>query len=275
MLGGGGITGIGWELGLLIGLAELGVDLTQADVVIGTSAGSVVGAQLTSGVPLQDLYDEQLKDASGEAADELSKGSLLRWVVASVLPGGDQKARARLGRLALSARTVPESQRRPVFEDLLHSHAWPERRLLITAVEATSGELRVFDRDSGVHLVDAVGASCAVPLVWPPVTIGEHRYVDGGVRSGTNVDLAEGYGRVVVLAPMALALRRSARISHQLAALGQHLHSAVVTPSGEAKAAMGKNVLDPAFRAASARAGREQATSVRDAVAVAWGTPPA
>jgi NTE family protein len=278
VLGGGGITGIGWELGLLFGLAELGVDLPQADIVIGTSAGAVVGAQLTSGVPLQDLYDEQLKDADGEVADKLSTRALLRWVLASLLPEEDRQARARLGKLALAARTMPESERRTVFENLLHSHAWPERTLLITAVEAATGELEVFGRNSGVHLVDAVGASCAVPMVWPPVTIGDQRYIDGGVRSSTNVDLAKGYGRVVVLAPTSLALRRSGRISHQLATLGKHLHSAVVTPSGEAKAAigaLGKNMLNPAFRAASARAGRAQARTVRDAVAVAWGTPPA
>lgn len=275
VLAGGGITGIGWELGVLIGLAELGLDLSDADVVIGTSAGSVVGAQLTSGVPLKELYAEQLREATGEIAAKLGPAFLFKFVLASVLPGGDQKARARLGKLALAANTVPESERRAVIDQRLPQHEWPDRQLLITAVEATTGEFSVFDRDSGVPLVDAVAASCAVPMVWPPMTIDGHRYIDGGARSGANADLATGCGRVVVLTPMTTALRRSGRISEQLATLGPKVHSAVVSPDEDARKAMGRNVLDPAFRAASAKAGRAQAAAVRDRVAVVWGHPPA
>jgi NTE family protein len=275
VLAGGGITGIAWELGILAGLSERGVDLTDADLVIGTSAGSVVGAQLTSGVPVEDLYAEQLRDATGEIAARLTTGMILRWVVSSALPGDDQRARARLGRRALSAHTVPEADRRAVIESRLQALTWPAQALQITAVDARSGEFRVFDQSSGVELVDAVAASCAVPLIWPPVTIEGRRYMDGGVRSIANADLAAGYGRVVVLAPSTQSLRRSGRISTQLETLGPDSHHTVVSPSAEARAAMGRNLLDPAFRAASARAGREQAARVRDAVAVTWGSPPA
>jgi NTE family protein len=123
--------------------------------------------------------------------------------------------------------------------------------------------------------VDAVAASCAVPMVWPPMTISGRRYIDGGVRSGANADLATGCGRVVVLTPTTGSLRRSGRISNQLETLGPKVHSAVISPDNEARTAMGRNALDPAFRAASARAGRAQAASVRDQVAVVWGRPPA
>jgi NTE family protein len=275
VLAGGGITGIGWELGILTGLAELGLDLTDADVVIGTSAGSVVGAQLTSGVPLQELYVEQLRDATGEVAAKLGPGVLFRFVLANLLPGGDQRARARIGKLALATKTVPEAERRAVIEQRLPKREWPDRRLLVTAVEAETGDFAVFDRDSDVPLIDAVAASCAVPMVWPPISIGGRRYVDGGVRSGANADLATGCGRVVVLAPMTASLRRSGRISQQLAMLGPKVHAAVVSPDEAARKAIGRNILDPAFRAASAQAGRAQAASVRDRVAVAWGRPPA
>jgi NTE family protein len=274
VLAGGGITGIGWELGVLAGLAELGVDLTNADVVVGTSAGAVVGAQLTSGVPVQELYGEQLRDATGEIAARMGPGILLRFVIGQALPGGDQRARARLGKYALAAKTVPEADRIAVIKKRLPVHAWPERPLLIPAVETLTGDVVVFERDSGVSLVDAVAASCAVPMVWPPVTIDGRRYVDGGVRSVANADLAKGSGRVVVLAPMTAALRRSGRIGQQLAGLGKHVQSVVVSPDPEVRRAMGKNVLDPASRAASAKAGRAQAHSVRDAVAVVWGYPP-
>jgi len=274
VLAAGGVTGIGWELGILIGLAEQGLDLSDADVIIGTSAGSVVGAQLTSGVPLQELYASQLRDPTGETVAKLGPAFLFRFVLASVLAGSDQKARARLGKLALAAHTGPESERRAVFERLLATKEWPDRQLLIPAVEAETGEVSVFDRDSGVSLVDAVAASCAVPLVWPPITISGRRYVDGGVRSGANADLAAGCGRVVVLAPMTAALRRSGRISEQLAKLGPKVHSAVVSPDDNARKAIGRNVLDPTSRAGSAQAGRAQAASVRDRVAVVWGHPP-
>src|SRR4029077_19401592 len=111
---------------------------------------------------------------------------------------------------------------------------WPEQRLVITAVDAESGEPRAFDRDSGGGLIDAVAASCARPLVWPPITIGGRRYIDGGVRSATNADLAAGCDRVVVLAPITVALRRSSAIKNQLASLGPGVRSIVVTPEAPA-----------------------------------------
>lgn len=192
VLGGGGVTGIAWETGMLAGLAEAGIDLTSADLVVGTSAGSVVGAQILSGASLADLYAAQLTDATGEIAARMGATTMLRFVAALLWPGDEQHARARIGRAALKARTVPEAERRAVIERRLPSAEWPERRLLIASVDALTGELKVFDRSSGVPLPDAVAASCAVPLVWPPITIDGRRYIDGGVRSATNADLAAG-----------------------------------------------------------------------------------
>ncbi len=270
VLGGGGITGIAWELGILAGLAEAGVDLTTAATIVGTSAGSVVGAQISSGVSLDDLYAEQLKDPSGEIAAKMGLGVIARFVILSAWPGDEQRSRARLGRASLKARTVPESARRAVIEERLSNPPWPARRLLITAVDAETGELRVFDRDSGVALVDAVAASCAVPLVWPPMTVAGRRYIDGGVRSIANADLATGCDRVVVLAPVTVALRRSGRIASQLSTLGPHVRSVTVSPDAQSRKAIGSNVLDPAHRAASARAGRMQAAGLVAAIAAVW-----
>ncbi len=270
VLGGGGITGIAWEIGLLAGLAEAGVDLTSADAVIGTSAGSVVGAEIRSGASIEDLYAQQLADPTGEVAARMGFGAIARFVVLSVWPGDDQRSRARLGRASLKARTVPESERRAVIEQRLASPSWPEKRLLITAVDAETGEARIFDRDSGVPLVDAVAASCAVPLVWPPMTVDGRRYIDGGVRSLANADLASGCDRVVVLAPITIALRRTGRIANQLSTLGSHVRSVTVSPDAPSRKAIGSNTLDPAHRAASARAGRIQAAAVAPAVAAVW-----
>jgi NTE family protein len=271
VLGGGGVTGIAWETGLLAGLAEAGIDLTSADLVVGTSAGSVVGAQiLATGPTLEDLYAAQLADPTGELATRMGATAMLRFITAALWPGDEQKARARLGRAALRARTVPEAERRAVIERRLPSAAWPERSLLITSVDAETGELRVFDRDSGVPLPEAVAASCAVPLVWPPITIGGRRYIDGGVRSATNADLAAGCDRVVVLAPITFALRRSSRIASQLSSLGASIRSVVVSPDAQARQAIGGNVLDPAHRVGSARAGHAQSTAVAESVAAVW-----
>jgi len=270
VLGGGGVTGVGWELGLLCGLAAAGVALDAADIVIGTSAGSVVGAQLCSGVALDELYERQLTPPTGEVAATLSLGVLMRFAASGI--GWDARAaRARLGRRALRASTVPETQRRAIIESRLPRREWPAHpRLLVTAVDAETGEAVVWDRDSGVDLVDAVAASCAVPLVWPPMTVNGRRYVDGGVRSLTNADYATGCSRVVVLAPATAAIRRSGRVARQLASLGPHVRTVVCSPDAQARAAIGRNVLDPARRAATARAGRRQAADLAAAVIAVW-----
>lgn len=242
VLGGGGVTGLAWEIGLLAGLQEAGVDLTTADVVIGTSAGSVVGTQILSDVPLEELYARQLRDPTGEIASRMGVGVLLRFLASMLLPGDEQKARARIGRAALRAHTMPEAQRKSVIASRLASHDWPARDLRITSVVADTGEFVVFTRDSGVEIVDAVAASCAVPLVYPPVTINGRRYVDGGVRSVANADVAPDFDPVVVLVPIAFSLRRSQRIENQV--MGRR--SAVVTADAQARKAMGRQALDPA-----------------------------
>lgn len=273
MLGGGGVTGIAWELGVIAGLADAGVELTRADLVVGTSAGSVVGAQLLSGEPVEDLYATQLGPPTGEIAASLGLRELARWLLASLSSRDEMTVRARIGRIAVHARTAATAEeRRAVIASRLPSHDWPTRaRLLVTAVEASTGAFRVFDRDTGVDLVDAVAASCAVPLVWPPIPVEGHAYVDGGVRSPVNADLATGADRVVVIAPIARAARRSGRIRRQLATLGTEVLTVTVTPDSAARAAFGRNVLDPARRAPAARAGRVQAASVLDGVRAVWG----
>lgn len=270
VLGGGGVTGVAWEIGLLYGLAERGIDLTGADLFVGTSAGSVVAAQLTEGNPLADLYAHELADTTGDTSAAIGTRVLLGFVLAALWPGDRAKGRARLGRAALRARTIPESQRRTAVAARVRRDDWPAARLLVPAVDALTGEVQVFDRDSGVSLIDAVAASCAVPLVWPPMTVAGRRYVDGGVRSVANVDLARGYDRVVVIAPIVAAARRTDRPAAQARALGPGVRTAVVSPTDAALTAIGRNPLDPARRAPAAEAGRAQAAEVAERVRTAW-----
>ena len=272
VLGGGGITGIAWEWGILSGLAEAGIDLSAADLVIGTSAGSIVGAQVASGIDAETRYQAQLAAPDGEIPARVSRAILARWAWAAVRSRTPERLGARIGRLALAAPTVSEAERRAVIESRLPVREWPERPLKITAVDAATGAFTVFERGSGAGLVDAVGASCAVPCVWPPVTIGGRRYIDGGVRSSTNADLASGHARVVVLAPSTGGFGPMASVGRQVAALRRAgAQVAVVTPDKAAREAFGGNSLDPRGRAPAARAGRSQAPSVVDAVAAVWG----
>lgn len=271
VLGGGGITGIAWELGMLAGLAEAGVDLLSADLVIGTSAGSVVGAQITSGAAsAEELYEAQLAEAGSETAARLGKRAQVRLAWAAVRSRDPQSARARMGKMALATKTVPEAERREIIASRLRSHTWPEQRLLITAIDALTGEFVAFDRDSGTSLVDAVAASCAVPGVWPPMSIDGRRWMDGGMRSAANADLALNCARIVVLAPLTGGFGPIARLADQVAELRKRAQVAVVSPDEAALQAIGRNVLDPARRAPAARAGRTQAEAEATNVAKVW-----
>ena len=271
VLGGGGVTGIAWETGLIAGLAGLGINLASADVIIGTSAGSVVGADITCGQEPGVLYQAQLAPPAPEPAARMGWGVIgrLLWVMSTTRD--PVRARARIGNWALAARTVPEADRRKVFEARLPASDWPARMLKVTAVDARTGQFVAFDSTGEASLVDAVGASCAVPGVWPPVTIGDRRFVDGGVRSIANADLAAGYERVVIVAPVAQGIGHITSPRRQAAALtAAGARVALVRPDRAAAHAIGRNVLDVSRRAAAATAGRAQAAAEAAAVRAVW-----
>ena len=269
VLGGGGITGIAWELGILKGLADSGVDLSNADLVIGTSAGSVVGAQVTSERSLDELYESQLEPPDDEIGARLSRATLLRMLLPMVLPGSPHRKRARIGRAALRAHPPGGAERIEVIRSRIGIGDWPAGDLRVTAVHAETGDFVAFDKLSGVDLLHAVAASCAVPLVWPAVTINGSHYVDGGMRSTANADLAAGADAVVVIAPLPRSFSKATSISAQLAQVAA-TRTAVVTPDQQALVDIGKNVLDPRKRADAARAGLRQAGDLLDGVRRAW-----
>ncbi|MGH3124332.1 MAG: patatin-like phospholipase family protein, partial [Streptosporangiaceae bacterium] len=158
-----------------------------------------------------------------------------------------------------------------VIASRVPSEEWPARRLLITAVDAVTGEFTPFTEASGVSLVDAVGASCAVPGVWPPVSMAGRRWIDGGIRSPANADLAAECQRIVVLAPIPRGMRAASAVATQAAGLTRAGRAvAVVSPDQAAVAAIGRNVLDPARRAPAARAGHAQAEAALDRVGTVW-----
>ena len=278
VLGGGGVAGIAWETGVAAGLARGGVDFAAADGFIGTSAGASLGAQLAAGLKLEDLLAAQLDPPPGskealrpysQAAADAANRKLMDKV------GGDlAEARRRIGAFALRSKTAPFAERRAIVADRLPGAHWPQRWLGVVAVNTESGEHRLFDADSGADFIDAITASSAVPGTWPAVAIGGCLYMDGGIRSLTNADLAEGARHVVVLAPLGWGdgnpvsghLRDEAA---RLRASGCRVD--VIVPDASSLEALGDNVLDPTRRAPSAAAGLTQGLALACTLA-AWNT---
>lgn len=243
VLAGGGATGIAWESGYLFGLREGGVDVRTADTVIGTSAGSVVGAHLRLG---RDDGESLREITQAPALRGMGRWGLLdatRFAVAQVAPEA-RTGRALLGRAALHAKTMTEAEWLAIVAGPLHDQPWPEQRLLITAVDALTGVSVVFDNGAGVPLERAVAASCTVPGFFPPVQIKGRRYIDGGMRSIANIDLAAGHERVLTLAPFPVAVRPKNRPGRQLAALGPQVRRYLAHPDKPSRRAMGLNPFD-------------------------------
>ena len=229
VLGGGGVAGIAWMTGVLAGLADAGQDVTGADLLVGTSAGAAVAAQVGSGLSLDALFARQVEPAlqAREISAELDMekfaaefGALLTGITSAE---SAQETQRRVGAFALAARTVPEAERRAAVGSRLPSPDWPSRRMLLVAVDAETGQTRVFDRQSGVELIDAVAASCAVPGVWPPVSIGGRRYGEAAALDS----LGYAHQHLGDYASGAARCREALTVFH---ALGDPYNQASVTP---------------------------------------------
>jgi NTE family protein len=272
VLGGGGVAGVAWEIGVLAGLRRAGVDVTGADLVIGTSAGSIVGALLTGGVDLEDAVASQRSGNAGNGPDEERLWldvERLAEVFATLFDESLEPIdrRARIGAIALAspAATRPDAEeaRLAYFAERLPVRRWPaDRVLLVTGVDAETGEEAVWRRESGVDLLRAVAASCAVPAVFPPVTINGRRYMDGGMRSGTNADLAEGAERVLVIAPMAGMSPVGAPEAELDALRASGAEVTLIAPDEATTAAFGTNLLDVRRREPSLEAGLAQGAAL-------------
>src|SRR5271169_278063 len=274
VLGGGGSAGHAWTIGVIAGLAEAGIDMTEAaDLVIGTSSGATAASQVRSGIPPAKLLASILSEPVPPVGQNRppSPGppmatvfERMRAIGAAAISAADlQRAMGAFG-LESDATLGPaaaEQRRAMVASRLPHQH-WPDRPMIVAAVNAHTGELAAFDRDSGVDLVDAVTAGTALPGLTPTHSINGTRYINGGVRSAENVDLAVGYANVVVLSPFGgrtgtlpegqfEGLRKfpGADLASQvegLRKLGSRVE--VITPDAESRAAMGTNQMDLSTR---------------------------
>ncbi len=293
VLGGGGAAGNAWEIGIIAGLAEAGLDLTEtADLVVGTSAGATAAVQVRSGIPPAELLASVLSPPvrpvgqNREQPPSLPMATVLERMraigSAATSPADLRRAMGAFGLESDAILGPGAGQRRAIVAARLPRPEWPDRPMIVVAVNAHTGELAAFDRDFGVELVDAVTASTALPGLVPTVSINGVRYIDGGVRSPDNADLASGYGNVVVLSPLGgrsgtapegqfEGLRRPPEwgvdlVSQVEALRKQGSHVEVITPDADSRAAMGTNQMDPATRIPAARAGfaqgKQEATRV-------------
>src|SRR5580700_8710992 len=263
VLGGGGAAGNTWLIGVIAGLFEAGLDVTEADLIIGTSAGSTAAAQITSASPTQLLADilsaapQQRTGPAGSDGGRVPIGpvsdhmEITSRIIAAAEDAADMRRRLGAAALEMDATSDGSGQTRwrATVAARLPSHRWPERTVLITAVDALTGEPVVFDRHSGVDLVDAVAASTANGFGVPPYSIGDNRYIDGGYRRNENADLAAGYVRVLVLSPfvgrslhpLSLGMHLAAQVD-ELRASGSRVET--IFPDGDSLNAFGVDMMD-------------------------------
>jgi NTE family protein len=286
VLGGGGSTGNAWLIGVIAGLFDAGLDVTGADLIIGTSAGSTAAAQITSASPT-DLLAAILSAAPqqrtgpvgsdagrvpiGPVADHMERTSA---IIAAAEDPADM--RRRMGAAALERDAASDgsghTRWRATVAARLPSQRWPEQAVLITVVDAHTGEPVVFDRHSGVDLVDAVAASTAGG---PPYSIDGHRYIDGGYRSIENADLAAGYGRVLVLSPFGGKSRHPREWGTHLAAQVDELRAGgsrveTIFPNSNSEHMFGANAMNLSLRPPAARAGYELGRALAERLTEFW-----
>ncbi len=291
ILGGGGPVGIAWEAGLIAGLAEGEVDLAGADYICGTSAGSFVGSQLAMGKPAAEMAAAILAEANrprpapppvdGQPAETRAAPNLAllfaKMQEAAAGTRDPKEVRREIGAFALAAQTVDEETFIRGFGRSLseaQAAAWPERAYACTAVDAETGEFVVWSADSKVGLARAVASSCSVPGVFPPISIKGRRYIDGGMRSATNADLATGHDLVVILALRIAAMAQAGPTAldkevEALTAGGARVE--LVFPDEASQAAFGVNLMDARARPAACQAGLEQGRALARTLAGVWG----
>jgi NTE family protein len=286
VLGGGGSTGNAWLIGVVAGLFEAGVDVTRADLIVGTSAGATAAAQITGAAPLEllaNILDAPAPARPAGAAPGRPPGSpvvnhMEKTAAIIGASSGLADMRRKLGAAALEVDAESDSewtaQWRATVGPRLPRQDWPQQRLVLTAVDARTGEGIGFDRESGVALVDAVAASTAGgPNAY---RIGDGRYIDGGYRTNAeNADLATGFERVLVLSPFGGRSRMPAEWGTHLATQVDTLRaqgSAVesIFPEAEFEHLFGPNGMNLSLRPAAARAGHDQGKARAAQLAEFW-----
>jgi NTE family protein len=289
VLGGGGSAGNAWLIGVIAGLLDAGLDVTNADLIIGTSAGSTAAAQIMSAGPaglLADILSAAAPQRTSPAGSDGRRGPggpadsmrTTSEIIAAAADPADMRRRLGAAALELDAASDRSAQARwrATVAARLPSQSWPDQPLLIVAVDAHTGQPVVFDRHSGIELADAIAASCANGFGVPPYGIGDRRYIDGGYRrSSENADLAAGYGRVLVLSPLGGRTRAPLDWGMQLAVQIDELRARgskveAILPDRSSTSAFGSNMMDISARSPAAQAGFGQGSALAAQLTGFW-----
>ena len=278
VLGGGGAVGVGWQAGLLTGLHEAGADLAGATAIVGTSAGALVGALLSSGRDVTDALTSLAALGQSIDPDSLAAGdeAFLRIMRQASLDTDPRQALRAIGRAAQKASTPAEDVYLGLF-GTLDGTAWPAG-FRCTATDTETGDLAVWDQGSGVPLLHAVASSCSVPMLFPTVTIKGRHYMDGGILSHLNATAAPPAGVLLVLSCHPLgsqgaggggSLAASVTPDAELAPLRQTRRLVAVEPDFSGIEAP-VNMMDPNFAIQAFQAGQRQAEREAAAIQRTW-----
>jgi NTE family protein len=283
VLGSGGTIGIAWQAGLLAGLAEAGVDLADADFIVGTSAGSLVGAQIAMGKEPVALAESILSvnlPTSGSWPEPDFTEFIYKMAEAGSRKGRARDVRAEIGKWALESPTISEEMFVALVSYLFNEvgdDEWPQRNYACTAVDALSGEFVVWNKRTSADIKLAVASSCSVPGMFPPITINGRRYMDGGTRSATNADLAKGYDTVIVVAvsgaagDLKMVEQFRKRLNKELATLRESgTKVALILPDDASIEAFGTNLMDPSRSADAAQAGLAEGNAQAASLRAVW-----
>jgi NTE family protein len=287
VLGGGGSAGNAWTIGVIAGLTDAGLDVTGADLVIGTSAGATAAAQVTSAAPSELLAavlapaprtrqnapgSDRARVPAGPGVDHLARTGA---IIAAASDAAEMRRSMGAAAIALEAASDGSGppRWRAIVAARLPSQDWPRQALWVVAVDARTGDSVVFGQHSGVDLADAVAASCSSGSAYP---IGDGRYIDGGYRRNENADLAAGYGRVLVLSPLGGRTRHPSDWRMQLESQVEELRAGgsrveTILPDAGSLSAFGTNLMDPSTRAPAARAGYDQGRNRAGQLVDLWG----
>ncbi len=257
--------GISWLTGVAVGLREAGIDLALADRFVGTSAGAIVGTVLAAGGDPMSLLAEPPADAAPIEADPAKLAEIFSVMFT---PGVDaMDARRRIGELALAAEAGDPAVHIARIGTMVGIAEWPERELVLTAVDARTGELRAWERGGAATLEQALASTTCVPGVFPPIPIAGNDYIDGGVRSSINADLALPADIVVIVEPLAHIFPRTPADRE----LGSAREISII-PDTAAIAAFGNDLFGRAALHPAFEAGVRQAADAAPLLKDVWPT---
>jgi NTE family protein len=267
VLGGGGATGVAWLIGVLQGMAEGGVDTRDADLVVGTSAGSIVGSRLAHGQDFETMAKDQLNNDGALATEAMGSMDFMEFMAVAgawaLIPDNSPASLLPVAQMALQSKTLPEARMRELL-DVDVAETWPAKAFRCSAVDAHTGEFVTLDINSGVSLADAISASICVPGIFAPVLVGGRRLVDGGLYSGTCAELAEGHDSVLIIAPIGsrtdgMDPAAGAQIVREAAALeAKGAKVTTLLPDDAANEVIGINRMDASISAAVMAEGHRQ-----------------